>query len=191
MFQTDLDTRPMSYAPYKCISPHTSSVIALVPCVGISTVSATSQGVLGKTIGENIKAARKANGLSLEKLARLVKPETSYQQLSRLEQGRMLTIEWIERIAAALGMDPMELIRGEALAQNLEMSEQVANEVARTLAVAALDDEHPAPGTVQALSLIVRELAETFLRYPQAYRDPQVARPVLDLVTRRRDRAAN
>lgn len=147
--------------------------------------------MLGKTIGENIKLARKAKGLSLEKLARLVQPETSYQQLSRLEQGRMLTIEWIEKIGAALGVDPMELIRGEALAENLEMSEQVANEVARTLALVARDGEPPENGTVQALSLMLRELTETFLKYPQAYRDPQVARPVLDLAGRKLGRAAN
>jgi transcriptional regulator with XRE-family HTH domain len=145
---------------------------------------------LGKAIGENIKAARRAKGLSLQKLARLVQPETSYQQLSRLEQGRMLTIEWIEKIGEALEIEPMTLIRGEALA-DLEMSEQVATEVARTLALVARDGEPAEPGTVQALALMLQELTETFLKYPQAYRDPQVARPVLDLAGRKRVRVAN
>jgi transcriptional regulator with XRE-family HTH domain len=141
--------------------------------------------MLGKKIGENIRAARKAKGISLEKLAARVKPPTSYQQLSRIEQGRMLTIEWIERIGAALEMDPMELIRGQALAENLDLSEQVANEIARTLALVAREGEPPEPGIVQALSLMLQELTATFLRHPQAYRDPQMARPVLDLVERR------
>jgi transcriptional regulator with XRE-family HTH domain len=141
--------------------------------------------MLGKKIGENIRAARKAKGISLEKLAARVKPPTSYQQLSRIEQGRMLTIEWIERIGAGLEMDPMELIRGQALAENLDLSEQVANEIARTLALVAREGEPPEPGIVQALSLMLQELTATFLRHPQAYRDPQMARPVLDLVERR------
>jgi transcriptional regulator with XRE-family HTH domain len=148
-------------------------------------------GVLGKTIGQNMKSARKAKGLSLEKLAAKVKPPTSYQQISRLEQGKMLSIEWIEKIAQALGMDPMELIRGQALANDLELSEQVANEIARTLAVVARDGVLPENGTVQALSLMLQELAATFLKHPQAYRDPQVARPVLDLLSRRSGHAAN
>ena len=148
--------------------------------------------MLGKTIGENIKAARKAKGLSLEKLAARIKPATSYQQLSRLEQGKMLSIEWIEKIGQALGVDPMELIKGHALEMaDLELSEQVANEIARTLALVARDGELPENGTVQALSLMLQELAATFLKYPQAYRDPQVARPVLDLVARRSSHATN
>lgn len=147
--------------------------------------------MLGRAIGENIKAARKSRNLSLEKLAAKVHPPTSYQQLSRLEQGRMLTIEWIERIATALDMEPMELIRSEALDLNLELSEQVANEVARTLTLVARDGEPAESGTVQAVSLMLQELTATFLKHPQAYRDPQVARPVLDLVGRRHGRVVN
>jgi ribosome-binding protein aMBF1 (putative translation factor) len=53
--------------------------------------------MLAKQIGANIKAARKARGLSLEKVAAAIDPPTSYQQLSRLEDAeRPLTLEWVE-----------------------------------------------------------------------------------------------
>ena len=44
--------------------------------------------MLAKQIGTNIKTARKARGWSLERLAARVEPETSYQQLARLADGR-------------------------------------------------------------------------------------------------------
>ena len=147
--------------------------------------------MLGKAIGENIRRVRKAKEISLEKLAARVKPATSYQQLSRLEQGKMLSIDWIERLSVALGVDPMELLRGPSLAEGLDLSEQVANEIARTLALVAREGQPAEPGTVQALSLMLQELAVTFLKHPQAYRDPNVARPVLDLVERRHAHVAN
>jgi transcriptional regulator with XRE-family HTH domain len=147
--------------------------------------------MLGRKIGENIRAARKAKGISLEKLAAKVRPPTSYQQLSRLEQGRMLTIDWIERIGLALDVDPMELIRGPSLSEDVDLSEQVANEIARTLALVARDGVPPEPGTVQALSLMLQELTATFLKYPQAYQNPEVARPVLELVGKRHATVAN
>jgi hypothetical protein len=65
------------------------------------------------------------------------------------------------------------------------LSEQVANEIARTLALVAREGEPPEPGIVQALSLMLQELTVTFSKHPQAYRDPSVARPVVDLASRR------
>jgi transcriptional regulator with XRE-family HTH domain len=145
--------------------------------------------MLAKEIGLNIKAARKARGLSLEKLASRVRPKTSYQQLSRLEKGdRSLSIEWIERIAAALGAQPLELIAPNGH-RDFSLGEQVANEIAQTLAEAVLDGEAPDDGTVQVVSLMLQELLATFAKHPQAFQDVQVARPAIDLAGRRFFRA--
>lgn len=147
--------------------------------------------MLAKLIGENMKAARKARGLSLEKVAARCEPPTSYQHLSRLEKGdRSLTVDWIERVAKALGVEPVTLITGRS-SPAPELNEQVANEIARILALVARDGEPAENGTVQAVSLLLQELTATFLRHPQAYRDPNVARPVLDLAGRRFAPSAN
>jgi hypothetical protein len=69
------------------------------------------------------------------------------------------------------------------------MSEQVSAEVARVVVQVALQGKEPAPGTVEALTLILKELSATFARHPQAYRDPAIALPVVDLAARRFGRA--
>jgi transcriptional regulator with XRE-family HTH domain len=156
-------------------------------CVAISLPLYKCPAMLAGTIGANIKAARKAKGWSLERLAARVEPPTSYQQISRLEQGRMLTIDWIEKIAKALGADPLELMGGTSESRPLAegMSEQVSAEVARVVAQVALQGKEPEPGTVEALTLILKELSATFARHPQAYQDPAIALPVVDLAARR------
>jgi transcriptional regulator with XRE-family HTH domain len=149
--------------------------------------------MLGKQVGTNIERARKAKGWTLERLAATVRPKTSHQHISRIEKGqRTLTVDWIERIAKALGVDPVELIDpGRARATGFILDEQVANEVARMLAKVALAGEEPGGGTVQALSLMLQELTTTFSAYPEAATDPQVARPVVDLASRRFSPAGN
>ena len=165
--------------------PDGQQVFSPQPCVANSRGWRNGVAMLAGVIGQNIKAARKSRGLSLEKLAARCDPPTSYQQLSRLEKGdRSLSIDWIERIATALGMDPLQLIVGrEVLAP--ELNEQVANEIARTMALVAREGDPAEPGTIEALSLLLQELTATFLRHPQAYRDATVARPVIDLAGRR------
>lgn len=151
------------------------------PCVAVSPVSGHSAAMLAKQIGANIKAARKARGLSLERLAARVQPATSYQQLSRLEKGdRSLTVDWIERIAAALGVQPLELIT-PGQQREFTLGEQVASEIAQTLAAVVLDGEAPDDGIVQVVALMLQELSATFARHPEAFRDAAVARPVIDL----------
>lgn len=157
-------------------------------CVAISPPMYKCPAMLAGKIGANIKAARKGKGWSLERLAAHIDPPTSYQQLSRLEQGRMLTIDWIEKIAKALSVDPLILMGGETQEPQPSregMSEQVSAEVARVVAQVALQGKEPEPGIVEALTLILRELSETFARHPQAYQDPAIALPVVDLAARR------
>lgn len=56
-----------------------------------------------------IRELRKARGLTLEQVAR--QANTTNQQIHRLETGqRRLTAEWMERIAAAFGVRPADLL---------------------------------------------------------------------------------
>jgi transcriptional regulator with XRE-family HTH domain len=145
--------------------------------------------MFAKRIGANIQAARKAKGWSLEKLAASVEPKSSYQQMSRIESAtRPITADWIERIAKALGVDPVSLIAPELMSdkpQGFTLDEQVATEVARTLAEVALHGLEPESGTVQAMSLMLQELTATFAAHPQAATDAEVARPLLTLAGKR------
>jgi len=64
-----------------------------------------------------ISELRKARGLTLKRLAELV--GTSNQQISHLEKGRRrLTLEWMERIAAALECHPSDLLIGGTQLRN-------------------------------------------------------------------------
>lgn len=153
------------------------------------TDSATVE--LAKRIGANIKAVREARGLSLEKVAARVRPPTAYTTISRFEKGeRSLTFDWLERIAAALEVDPIDLV-SSAQPPLRQMSEPVASEMAQTLARVVLGGGTPERGTVQVLALMLQELAETFSRHPEAFADPAIARPVLELTARRSASAAH
>jgi transcriptional regulator with XRE-family HTH domain len=154
--------------------------------------------MLAKRIGENIKAARKAKnggkGWSLEKVAARIQPKTSYQQLSRLESGeRPLSLEWIEKIAKALEVDPMELLAPDQTtgSQGFQLDEQVATDLAREIAEIALRGEEPDTGIVQDVALLLRDLTATFSIYPEAASDVRVARPVIAQAARRFVREAN
>jgi transcriptional regulator with XRE-family HTH domain len=187
------DTALRSCSPFWCIDPAKSSGNSPEWCVGFSATLRNSADMLAKRVSENIRRVRKARGLSLERVAEKCVPKTSYQQISRLEEnGRRLTLDWVERIGHAMSVDPIELITGQnAAGRPAGLSEQVANEVARTLARVALGGEEPDDGTLQVLSLMLQELSETFSAHPQAFRDPEIARPVLALASRRSGHVAN
>jgi transcriptional regulator with XRE-family HTH domain len=141
--------------------------------------------MLNRKVGQRLKTARKAKGLSLERLAERIEPATNYQTLQKLESGeRPITMEWIERIAAGLGMEPMELLTGNEVPSREGLTPQVANELGRTLAGLALGKE-PTPGTVAVLSEALLEITATFLAHPAAYRDANIARPVVEMAGRR------
>jgi transcriptional regulator with XRE-family HTH domain len=141
---------------------------------------------LAQRVGANIKAARKARGRSLEKLAARIRPEpTSYQHLSRLEKGGdALNLDWVERIADALGVDPISLIVGpEAPSLSVPLlSEQAATEYARTLATVALKVPDPDEGTVELVALALQGLLRTISRNPGAATDATLARIAADAV---------
>lgn len=154
---------------------------------GIIAFSAKSRQrsyMLADRISENIWRIREAKGVSRIQLGQRMNPPTSSQQIERLEKGeRRLTVEWIERIAYGLGVDPSELISGKS--DEHIMTPEVADEVALELARIVLQGGEPSPGIVADLSLVLQALSETFARHPQARHDAQVARPVIDLLTHR------
>jgi transcriptional regulator with XRE-family HTH domain len=61
-----------------------------------------------------VRDIRKEKGLTLADVAARCSPPTTAQTIGRLETGtRNLSLVWMNRIAAALGVDPQLLVRGE------------------------------------------------------------------------------
>jgi transcriptional regulator with XRE-family HTH domain len=59
-----------------------------------------------------IREVRKAKRLTLHDVAARCDPETTAQTIGRLETGtRTLSLDWLNRIAAALGVDSRELVQ--------------------------------------------------------------------------------
>lgn len=62
-----------------------------------------------------IRDIRKAKGLTLADLAAACQPPTTAQTIGRLETGmRQLSVGWLNKIAAALGVDPASLMRADS-----------------------------------------------------------------------------
>jgi transcriptional regulator with XRE-family HTH domain len=142
---------------------------------------------LAERVGANIYAARKAKKWGSKELARRVVPKSSYQHIRRLEKGGdALNLAWIERIAVALGIDPLALLVGDASASRAEtiplLSEQAATEYARTLATVALKVPDPDAGTVELVALALQGLLRTISRNPEAATDASLARIAADAV---------
>ena len=65
-----------------------------------------------------IRDIRKQKGWTLADLAAACEPPTTAQTIGRLETGmRNLSLKWMDRIGAALGVDPDTLVRSEQAAQ--------------------------------------------------------------------------
>lgn len=74
-----------------------------------------------------IRDIRKAKGLTLADLAAACDPPTTAQTIGRLETGmRQLSLTWMNRIAAALGIEPAALMRTEAAAPAQVVAELIA-----------------------------------------------------------------
>jgi transcriptional regulator with XRE-family HTH domain len=68
------------------------------------------EGQLQQTLGRNLRAYREKRGLSQEAFAAVLAVHRTY--MGGLERGeRNLTLKSVERIAARLGLDPLELLR--------------------------------------------------------------------------------
>ena len=58
-----------------------------------------------------IREVRKAKGLTLEEVAKACEPATTAQTIGRLETGtRTVSVDWLNRIAGALGVDAADLV---------------------------------------------------------------------------------
>lgn len=59
-----------------------------------------------------IREVRRAKGLTLDDVARRCQPPTTAQTIGRLETGtRTVSVGWLNRIAAALGVEAADLVR--------------------------------------------------------------------------------
>lgn len=59
-----------------------------------------------------IREVRRAKGLTLDDVARRCHPPTTAQTIGRLETGtRTVSVAWLNRIAAALGVDSADLVK--------------------------------------------------------------------------------
>lgn len=78
-------------------------------------------------MSNRIRDIRKAKGLTLADLAAACDPPTTAQTIGRLETGmRQLSLAWMNRIAAALSVEPASLMRAEAAAAPLIVAELAA-----------------------------------------------------------------
>lgn len=65
-----------------------------------------------------IRDIRAEKGMTLAQVAAACQPPTTAQTIGRLETGmRTLSLGWMNRIAAALEVDPQALLRGEKMQQ--------------------------------------------------------------------------
>ncbi len=68
------------------------------------------EGDLQRTVGDNLRAYRTAQGLSQEAFADVLGVHRTY--MGGVERGeRNLTLKSVERIADRLGVDPLALLR--------------------------------------------------------------------------------
>jgi transcriptional regulator with XRE-family HTH domain len=111
-----------------------------------------------------IRDIRKAKGLTLADLAAACQPPTTAQTIGRLETGmRQLSVGWLNKIAAALGVPPASLIRAEAAAPAQIVAELGAGgaEALATpreaLAPSALTPEDGPPALVLSVTASVGE----------------------------------
>lgn len=136
--------------------------------------------MLAGRIANNIQRLRERRGWSRPELGKRCVPPTSGQQIGRLEKNqRNLTVDWIERIARGFKIDPADLIAGEAF----ELTPQVAEVVAGSLARVALRGDEPDPALAGDLGVLLTKLFELFARHESMRRDPEAARAVIDALS--------
>lgn len=81
-----------------------------------------------------IRDIRKTKGLTLAELAEACDPPTTAQTIGRLETGmRNLSTKWMDRIGAALDIDPQSLVRSEQQA-SAQVIAELALEAVQPLA---------------------------------------------------------
>lgn len=75
------------------------------------------EGELQRVLGRNLRRYREARGISQEDFAEIFDVHRTY--IGGVERGeRNLTLKSVERIAATIGADPVELLRIDGLLPN-------------------------------------------------------------------------
>lgn len=96
-----------------------------------------------------IREVRRAKGMTLDEVARACAPPTTAQTIGRLETGtRTVSVAWLNRIAAALGVDAADLVKlpaQEAIPVAALLGRDGAQAPRRSASLAA---PRPAPGLV-------------------------------------------
>lgn len=71
------------------------------------------EGELQRTVGQNLRAYREAKGLSQEAFAHVLDVHRTY--MGGVERGeRNLTLKSVEKIAAKLDLEPLELLQASS-----------------------------------------------------------------------------
>ncbi len=99
-----------------------------------------------------IREVRRAKGLTLQDVADACVPPTTAQTIGRLETGtRTVSVDWLNRIAAALGVTASDLVTLPARADLPLVATLSAAGAAAPRRVATLPVPQPAPGQVAIL----------------------------------------
>jgi transcriptional regulator with XRE-family HTH domain len=102
-----------------------------------------------------LREIRKARGLTLAEVAAMCTPPTTAVTIGRLETGaRQLTVPWIEKLAAALEVEPRQLIAQESDSTVPVAAQLTADGAAALTAPMAL---HPPAPLAGAIGLLVRD----------------------------------
>ncbi|MBE5073448.1 helix-turn-helix transcriptional regulator [Erythrobacteraceae bacterium E2-1 Yellow Sea] len=102
-----------------------------------------------------IRDIRKSKGVTLAELAEACDPPTTAQTIGRLETGmRNLSLKWMDRIAAALDVDPETLVRSEdaSVANIVATLRSGGPEALTKLREAVLPTDLASDGTLMVLS---------------------------------------
>lgn len=107
----------------------------------------------------SIRNVRRAKQLTLDDVARRCQPPTTAQTIGRLETGtRTLTLDWLERIAAALGVEARDLV-------------QLPDDATLSVAAIITVDGAQAPTRTETLPMLRPEAGMTAVRFAASVGD--------------------
>ena len=83
---------------------------------------------MGLPMITRIRDVRRARGMTLDDVARACDPPTTPQTIGRLETGtRTVSVGWLNRIAAALGVEASDLVEGGGERCDLQVAAVLSN----------------------------------------------------------------
>jgi len=113
-----------------------------------------------------IREIRRQREMTLADLAAACDPPTTAQTIGRLETGtRNLSLKWMDRIAAALGVDPATLVRSEAQERPRVLFELALGEVSAHTAPREAVLPHELAREPGAGAMVVMEVSHALGEY--------------------------